>query len=169
MQNSGEGKIDKALQFASDMLVNLSFISLLLMTTFIVLGVTTRYVFNDPLDWTDEFASYTMVWMVFFGITHTFLYNAHIKVDFFLGLMSPRVRIAFELFAHIVGLFFAILFLLACYSRFLNFWTRNTYSMSDIGVPLYLPSLPMVIGSALLLLVFAVKTMQLLLHMFQRD
>ena len=40
---------------------------LVALTTVVCLGVFFRYVLNDPLVWYDEFASYLLVWLTFYG------------------------------------------------------------------------------------------------------
>ena len=46
-------------------------------------SVIMRFVFNSSLAWTDELATYCLLWMVFFGLTYTLYVGVHIRIDFF--------------------------------------------------------------------------------------
>ena len=57
-----------------------------------IAGVIARYCFNSPLPWTEEFARYTFIWLVFMGAVVCTKQKGHIVVDSVIVLMPQRLR-----------------------------------------------------------------------------
>lgn len=67
------------------------------------LGVVFRYVLNSPLFWSDEVSRYALVWMTFLGgASLVGRAEGHVKVDYFVDIMSPRMKRFANLFAAFV-------------------------------------------------------------------
>jgi TRAP-type transport system small permease protein len=100
------------------------------------LGVILRYVFNDPITWSEEFVVTLFVWSVMFGIPSALRLN-------------PRARRWVGLLACVAGAVILAAAVYAGVSYTLNVWGSNTpmlgYSMGWIFI-----SMP--IGFALTLL-----------------
>ncbi len=62
------------------------------MVLFTFLQVVGRYVFASPPSWTEELSRYLSVWLIFLGAAIAFRTGAHLGLDFFIGLVPPRVR-----------------------------------------------------------------------------
>lgn len=69
----------------------------LVMVLSVSIGVVSRYVFNYPLIWTEEIASFSFLWAVFMGSAAAARKHTHIVVDT-LMLLTPR------LFQRVVGI-----------------------------------------------------------------
>ena len=65
----------------------------------VVLGVFWRYVLSSPIGWTEELATFLMVWLVFLGSTYAYLLNSH---------LDPDVKRLINVFAHTLVLLFSI-------------------------------------------------------------
>ena len=152
----------------ADWLAEISVVSLLVLTAIVTIGVTMRYVFNNALTWADEVASYSLLAMVFFGVAHTLHADAHIKIDFFLDRLPARMRDTIMLVAYAIGLVFAAVLILACWARIENFWLRHTVSFTDLRTPLFLPALPLLIGSVTFFLMMLATALQHLAGMVRR-
>ena len=65
---------------------------LVALTTVVCLGVFFRYVLNDSLVWYDEFASYLLVWLTFFGAVVADYQRRHIAFDLLVdtAVNTPR-------------------------------------------------------------------------------
>jgi TRAP-type C4-dicarboxylate transport system permease small subunit len=64
------------------------------MVTVVLLGVFFRYVVGSALVWYDEFASYLLVWLTFYGAVVACHRRQHVRLDFFrdkLGRLPLRV------------------------------------------------------------------------------
>jgi len=58
----------------------------------VCLGVFFRYVLNASLVWYDEFASYLLVWLTFFGSVVAVYHKRHIGFELVVDKLAPRTR-----------------------------------------------------------------------------
>lgn len=65
---------------------------LVALTTVVCLGVFFRYVLNDALVWYDEFASYLLVWLTFYGAVVAHYRQRHINFDLLVEKLAPLPR-----------------------------------------------------------------------------
>lgn len=65
---------------------------LVALTTVVCLGVFFRYVLNDSLVWYDEFASYLLVWLSFYGAVVAHYHQRHINFDLLVEKLAPLPR-----------------------------------------------------------------------------
>lgn len=141
--------LERVAERVSTWLAELAAVSVLLLTGVVTYSVIMRFVFNRSLNWTDELATYCLLWMVFFGLTYTLYAGSHIRIDFFTVMLSKRMQHVAEIVIWMFGALFAILLVVACCSAVNNFIVRETYSTDGMDIPLYLPALPMLLGSIL--------------------
>lgn len=82
---------------------NLTFLLLLSMLLAVFASFVSRYIFNDPLTWTEEFARYVMIWATFIAASYGVKTGAHITLDVLVIYLSERgnkiLRIVSYLFA----------------------------------------------------------------------
>lgn len=75
---------------------------LILMVVLVCLGVFFRYVLSASLAWYDEFASYLLVWLTFYGAVAASYHNRHIQfgtvVERFTADTRRKITIVAELF-----------------------------------------------------------------------
>lgn len=85
-----------------DLLEWWSVLLLVLMVVLVALGVFFRYVLESSLAWYDEFASYLLVWLTFYGAVTASYRNRHIAFEMVVNRLMPqtrrRVNIVAELF-----------------------------------------------------------------------
>jgi tripartite ATP-independent transporter DctM subunit len=74
----------------------ISVIVTIAMTVVVFLQVTNRYIFNNPLSWTEEVARFLFVWITFLGAFLALKSKAHIGVNSFVALFSTRTRTILE-------------------------------------------------------------------------
>jgi TRAP-type C4-dicarboxylate transport system permease small subunit len=65
---------------------------LALMVLLVALGVFFRYVLNAALAWYDEFASYLLVWLTFYGSVAASYHNRHIEFETFVSRLMPNTK-----------------------------------------------------------------------------
>jgi tripartite ATP-independent transporter DctM subunit len=83
------------------------------MVAVVFLQVTNRYVFNNPLSWTEEVARFIFVWITFMGALLALKTKAHIGVNSFMVRFSSETRAMVEnmtIFFIIFYLFYLIIF-----------------------------------------------------------
>jgi len=62
------------------------------LTVVVCLGVFFRYVLNSSLVWYDEFASYALVWLTFYGAVVAQYHQRHINFDLLVEKLAPPAR-----------------------------------------------------------------------------
>lgn len=93
------------------------------------LGVFFRYVLNASLSWYDEFASYMLVWLTFYGMVVAVYQERHIGFDLLVARLAPRARRAADLVAELAVLGFQ--FVLFYYG-----WTLTQQMADETAVSL---------------------------------
>jgi TRAP-type C4-dicarboxylate transport system permease small subunit len=77
----------------------------------VCLGVFFRYVLNSSLTWYDEFASYMLVWLTFYGTVVADYQSRHIGFDLLVGKLPPPARRAVDFAAELAVLGFQFVLL----------------------------------------------------------
>lgn len=82
------------------------------LTVVVCLGVFFRYVLNSSLVWYDEFASYLLVWLTFFGAVVAHYHQRHIGFELFVDRLAPRARRVADIVAEtaVLGFQFVLLY-----------------------------------------------------------
>ena len=62
------------------------------LTVVVCWAVFTRYVLNSSLVWYDEFASYLLVWLTFYGAVVADYQRRHINFDLLVNKLKPAAR-----------------------------------------------------------------------------
>ncbi|UCG64918.1 MAG: TRAP transporter small permease [Deltaproteobacteria bacterium] len=78
-------------------------------------GVISRYVFNQPFFWTDEFARILLIWSIFIGAAMGFrkgTSTAHIGMDYFVSLLPQKAKKVAVRFGWLVNMLFCVLILM---------------------------------------------------------
>lgn len=84
---------------------------LALMVFLVCLGVFFRYVLDASLAWYDEFASYLLVWLSFYGAISAFYHRRHIGFETFVARLMPHTRKKLEICAELLVMGFQIVLL----------------------------------------------------------
>ena len=93
----------------------------LLMTLAVLVQVFFRYVLNDSLSWTEEFAKAMMVWTAFLVAPWAYRHGQNVAITFFSEVMSPPWRLLLQVFLNLLVLW--IVYVLFWES--LAFWARG--------------------------------------------
>lgn len=132
------------------------FIALLLaaMTLITFAQVIARYVFNAGAVWALELTVFLFAWLVLFGMSYGVRVGAHIGVDLLVKNLTPRVQ-------KITGLIAILLCMTYAAILFKGGWDTVALLLligieaEDVPVPLWIPTLILPIGFALLFIRFA--------------
>ena len=62
-----------------------------------LVGVVSRYVFNDPISWSIEVCAIAYVWIVFFSSATIVPMREHITFDMLYNAVGPRTRRVFAI------------------------------------------------------------------------
>jgi TRAP-type C4-dicarboxylate transport system permease small subunit len=77
----------------------------------VCLGVFFRYVLNSSLTWYDEFASYMLVWLTFYGCVVVDYRRRHINFELLVDKLAPTPRKVVDLIAELAVLGFQFVLL----------------------------------------------------------
>jgi TRAP-type C4-dicarboxylate transport system permease small subunit len=85
---------------------------LVLMVVLVCLGVFFRYVLDSSLAWYDEFASYLLVWLTFYGGVAASYHNRHIQFGTVIERLRASSRRKLEIVAElfVLGFQFVLLY-----------------------------------------------------------
>ncbi len=118
------------------------------MTIITILQVFMRYVMQNSLSWSEEFARFCFIWLIYIGISYGVKRAKHIRVEAVLSLFERRGKLVINLIANILFLYFAI------YATYYGFTIMNTIQSTgqvapSLGVPMSIMYLGMPIGMLL--------------------
>ncbi|MBP7052037.1 MAG: TRAP transporter small permease [Phycisphaerae bacterium] len=71
--------------------------------------VFTRLVLKDPSTWTEELAIFMLIWVSLLGAAVALGRGAHLGIDYFVGKLPERVRVATEVFVFLSIAVFSLL------------------------------------------------------------
>jgi TRAP-type C4-dicarboxylate transport system permease small subunit len=112
--------------------------------------VVARYIFNSPTMWADEMASYLLIAIVFLGLAQNLRTDGHIRIDVVTNHVPQGVKRVLGVLAFAVAILFSIILIAGTWTRFHNFWIRNTLSDSPLMTPMWIAMVPVVIGAVVL-------------------
>ena len=78
-------------------------------------GVVSRYVFHEPLIWSDELAGILFLWLAMLGAVVAFRRAEHMRMTALVAMAGPRTRAFLETLALVAGLVFVSLVLHPAY------------------------------------------------------
>ncbi|GJE61247.1 TRAP transporter large permease [Methylobacterium trifolii] len=81
----------------------------------LLMGVVSRYVFHQPIVWSDELASILFLWLAMLGATVAFRRSDHMRMTALVAMARPRLRAFLETVALVAGLIFVALVLHPAY------------------------------------------------------
>ena len=153
MRVSGfQAVLDRSVASIATWLAGAGVLCVITMMIVITYEVISRYLLNEPTTWSDEIASYLLIAIVFLGLAQNLRLGTHIRIDIITNMVSLRPRLWLELFAFAVGIIFSVMLVIGVWIRFHNFWVRNTISDSPLMTSLWIPMVPVVLGSLVLFL-----------------
>ena len=104
----------------------------------VILQVFFRYVARIVVPWTEEFARYLCIWMVFMGAVAAMAKEAHIRVTFIIERIPEKVRNGLELFSYAVVFVFNLIIFLGSIELIQLNWAQEAVTFPvSVGV-LYL-------------------------------
>ncbi|MHC4418855.1 MAG: TRAP transporter small permease [Planctomycetota bacterium] len=124
-------KVKKILDRALEVLVT---VSMGVLVVDVVWQVFTRYVLRDPSDWTEELATFLMIWVGLLGASVALNRGAHLGIDYFTLKLSPRQRLWTELFVFFCVALFSLLVLVIGGVRLVSITLQNNQVSPALGL-----------------------------------
>ena len=145
--------MNSALHKAEKALDAVAVVAFGLMFGVVILQVVLRYVFNQPLVWTDEAAAYLLVWVSFIGWTMASRKRIHIGIGVIVDRLPAATRRALHVFWCVAAIGFALLMLVVGVAITRSSGDVRMVSIDSAFWPVYL-AVPI---TALFLIVYALR------------
>jgi TRAP-type C4-dicarboxylate transport system permease small subunit len=132
-----------------------------LMVLVISYGVVAREVFKLSDTWITDLTTYLMGYMTFVGSAALAWRGRHVKIDAIGHFLSPQTRQALAMVASaaVTGVSVALVWLTGAFWS--DAWDSGEQSWGMLSMPLWIPYLSLVVGSALLTVANAVRLVEL--------
>lgn len=78
------------------------------LTLDVLWGVFSRYVLGSQSRWTEEIATYLLVWISLLGAALTYEEQGHLGVDYFVGKLDPSARRLAAIVVEVIVLIFSV-------------------------------------------------------------
>jgi TRAP-type C4-dicarboxylate transport system permease small subunit len=119
---------------------------IMLVTTIVVifLAVLSRYVFRNPIPWTEEVGRFTFIWLVFLGISIAERRRSHFRITFFIMKAPINVQKRVWVFSEII-IFFALLLLLKEGLQFARMGSRAISAVMELRLDFIYVALPIAV------------------------
>ena len=83
--------------------------SMAVLTIDVTWQVITRFILKNPSSWTEELATYLMIWVGLLGAAVALNYKDHLGIDYFMGKLPEKTRLWTETFVYFCITAFSIL------------------------------------------------------------
>lgn len=108
-------------------------IAVIWMGLVLTLQVVMRYVFNNPLTWSEEMARYIFVWICFLGVGYGIKYDQHIKMEIFFSYFPKKAQRVINILTNII----MVIFLVAIVPSGIDFSVQvNEVASSAMEIPM---------------------------------
>jgi TRAP-type C4-dicarboxylate transport system permease small subunit len=71
-------------------------------------GVVTRFILGSPSRWTEEVATFLLIWLSLLGAAVAFARDAHLGVDYLVAMFDPSARMLTRIVAQVVVILFTV-------------------------------------------------------------
>jgi tripartite ATP-independent transporter DctM subunit len=129
-----------------------SALALLAIVLFVCFEVISRYVFNEPTVWVNEYSTYLLLGIAFLGLAYAQKEGSHIQVELLLGYLSETARQKVELLTHWIGLFFVVFAAWQMASFNYQEYINDTRNWGLLATPQWVPELFVSLGYSLFIL-----------------
>jgi TRAP-type C4-dicarboxylate transport system permease small subunit len=116
-------RIDRRLARLEDLLI---IAMMAILAVVLGVGVVLRYVFNNPLTWSEELVVTIFVWMVMLGVPSALRSKMHIRIDVLILRLSNSARRTVGYLAYIAGLVVFIASVYAGFTHTVGVWGSHT-------------------------------------------
>ncbi len=121
--------------------------------------IITRYLFNAPLSWSDEFVRYLLVWITFVGAALAVRYSKLIKLDFIFNIFNftNGKKAIIRSLANILSIIFCLIILRYSLEILEIVHAQKSSSMQ---IPMSIPYLAIPFGTLMMMLNIIVVWME---------
>jgi C4-dicarboxylate transporter DctQ subunit len=131
------------------------------MVGLIMFQVLGRYVFNYSISWSEEAASFALVWMTMLGAGLAMRTRSHVGIDVLVTRTPRRVQQIAKSASFLLGAWFLVVVIVGSFGLIsLGMIVRST----ALQIPMAVPYLALPVGMSYFLLEFAIATLPEIRH-----
>lgn len=75
--------------------------------------IFTRFILNDPSQWTEELLRYALIWLTMLGVPYAYGKGQHISIGFITGTFTKKGTLKDQIFIEILVLFLSVFVMIA--------------------------------------------------------
>jgi TRAP-type transport system small permease protein len=128
----------------------IAMLSMAVMSFLILVEIVVRRFFGTSTLISEEWSSYLLAYVIFFGLANAFKMNMFIQVEIVFGALPKRVQSALRTFSIFSALLFVIIFDYYLITFVLSSYHKHLRSISFSETPMVIPQIAMPIGITLL-------------------
>ena len=118
-------------------------------TSLVFLQVVMRYVFMDPLSWSEELARYIYIWQTWLATSYAVRKRRHLRITSAVDMIKGRPRAVLEIAVQIVWLAFSVFLCVKAATLCRMIYVGGQISPA-LSIPMWLPYASIPVGSALM-------------------
>ncbi len=122
--------------------------------------VVWRYVLGASTVWQTEYVTYALVAATFLGSPYVLAIRGHVNVEVVPELLGPRLRAVLAFVADLLGLVFCSVLFWQATEYWLEVWRAGWTTETVWALPLWIPTLPLMVGSGLLTAQYLVELVE---------
>ena len=126
----------------------------LILTCLVSFDVILRYIFKQSIPGSMEITQALMTFMVYLVLGAVQEKKDHIRIDFFIERIPPKVRKYWEVVVCIVGLAFLAFLLIYVWESFYSSFEMKEYYGGQIRIPIYPARAAIFVGVGLMIVAF---------------
>ena len=131
----------------------LSAILILVILVIVAYAITQRYVFDTPLLWGDELNGYLLVAMIMLGGAEALRRGDQITIDLLTGKAAGTPARLLAIWGNLAVVAFSAVLGWSAWTSITFAYDFGSYSPGYLEVAMWIPMLPVLIGSGLLVLI----------------
>ena len=140
----------KVLRFLDDHLEEYLLIGSFFVTVAVIfVQVVARYVFNNSLTWSEEFARYIFVWQIWLGAAYAAKINKHINITVAREKMPQRIQVILEALVMVLWVAFAV-FMVVKGKDVIAYVLRSKQRTPALQIPMAVPYMSVPVGCGLM-------------------
>lgn len=138
---------------------------IVIMTMLILVETLLRLLLQRSLFIAEEFSAYLMANFVMLGLAYTLRQGGHIRVNMLLSRLRGAGRTVCELLGCLVGCAVFVLMTWELWLIMADNFATDQRSMNVTNVPIFLPQIGLVVGSALMMMQMAAEALKRILEL----
>lgn len=124
-----------------------------------VLDAGGRYLFNSPIQGTQQITEdYLLVMIVYLILGHSYRKGAHVRVTLLVERVSVRARVAMAYFAHAFSILCGVALTIATFTQTHDLWERGTKASGMLDYLLWPPNMIVFLGCLMMTLLMILDT-----------